>query len=168
MFICPNCGSDDLYLIGAVLRGQSGIKYVGQVKEVLETIKPEIYEGLLICKSCKHQTNTHTANATQELTATDCMWETTALGTKIPIVCPECGNKKMFTKIVLEQRTRAITYAPNDKGVFVPQDQGVVMGDIEQLVTQYTCDVNNCSGVITLNDAVKYALRRDTGNIASE
>lgn len=168
MFICPNCGSDDLYLIGAILRGQSGIKYEGQIKEVLQTIKPEIYEGLLICKGCKHQTNTHAADAAQQLTEMDCMWETTALGTKIPVVCPECGNKKIFTKVVLEQRTRAITYAPNEKGAFVPQDQGMVLGDIEQLVTQYTCDVDNCSGIITLNDAAKYALRRDANDHTSE
>lgn len=159
--VCPNCGSNDLYLIGAVLRGKLGVKYEGSVKDALAAIEPQIYEGLVVCKNCKHQINTHALSANNDLGPADCMWENTALGTKIPIVCSECGNKKAFTKVVLEQRMRAITYALDDTGVFKPQDQGLVMGDIEQLVIQYTCDSDNCTGMIILNDPAKYTLQRD-------
>ena len=156
---CPQCGSEELYLIGAVVRGQSGIKYTGTVADSLEIIKPEILEGTLVCKSCKRQTNTQVVNPLSGLAPTECMWEFTSYGTKVPIVCPICKNKKVFTKEVLEQRTRAVTYAPNAKGEFVPQDQGVVLGDVDQLVIRYRCDVENCSGTITLNDEDKYSLK---------
>jgi hypothetical protein len=166
--ICPNCGSDELYLIGAVLRGKVGIKYTGDVKASLEEISPEILEGAVVCKNCKHQTGTNVLNALNDLQSGDCMWENTEFGTKLPIVCPICSNKKVFTKVILEQRTRAVTYAPDEQGVYRPQDQGLVLGDVEQLVVKYTCDVDNCNGVINLRDPDKYSLRRDHRDLATE
>lgn len=162
MTICPSCGSDELYLIGAVLRGKSGTRFEGgAIGNVLASIGPEIYEGLLICKSCKHQTTTRITDELGQLAETDCMWEITALGTKLPVVCPVCGNRKIFTKVVLEQRTRAVTYAANKDGRFSPIDQGVVLRDAEQLTLRYICDVETCTGTVTINDENKYTLKRD-------
>jgi predicted RNA-binding Zn-ribbon protein involved in translation (DUF1610 family) len=149
---CPNCGHDELYLIGATLRGKLGVKYEGAIKEALTAIEPEIFEGLLVCKNCKHQTTTRSSDALKDLSETDCIWETTTLGTKFPVVCPECGNKRIFTKVLLEQRTRAITYAPDETGVFKAQDLGAVLGEVEQRTLRYECDIENCNGVIVISE----------------
>ncbi len=158
--ICPQCGSNELYLIGATLRSNTAIKYNGEInlEELLKAIRPEVDSGLLICKACKHQTSDLTVKLIAGVALSECMWENTSQGNRVPIICPVCRNKNVFTKIVLEQRTRAITFAPNTLGEFTPQDQGVIMGDVDQLVVQYACDVENCTGVININDPYKFSL----------
>lgn len=154
---CPGCGAVELYLIGAVVRGQDGVVYNGEFNlATIGLINPVVQHGLLLCRTCKRQWTTHEVNEFNDILQSQILWETNYNGLKVPIVCPVCKNTKDFIRTI-QIRYEVDQEVKISNGEIVstipeqPQYDWDLMADRQKItVVQYNCDVDDCAGYITL------------------
>lgn len=152
-FNCPGCGSTELYLIGATIKGQQGVLYKGVLTVAqLSDLNPVVSEGLVICKICKQQNSTIEVNNFNEFENSKIRWEINSEGLKIPIICPVCRNTSDFYRHVLvSQRMVQNVYAGTEEAL-----QPQVDVEPSSLVTAYECAIAGCTGYINLQNPLPY------------
>jgi hypothetical protein len=150
---CPTCGAAELYLIGAVVRGQSGIVYEGSFTlETLSVINPVVQDGLLLCRGCKRQWTTREVHEFNELLQSQILWEPNHEGIKVPIICPTCKNTKDFIKVVTlkYQAEQEVRINAGEIVSTIPELPSFNPEDGEVTVLRYECALDNCTGVILI------------------
>ena len=159
MINCPQCGQEELYLVGAVVRGQTGISYTGSLSlDDLATIKPVVEDGLLLCRSCKKQSTTTAVNKFNELVKIGVLWDTNADGIKVPVICPICQNTRSFIRNTTRQVAtyQEVTIVAGEVVAIIPEVLATTMEDdaitATSITLDYVCNKDNCTGRIVLHE----------------
>lgn len=152
---CPNCRSENLYLIGGVFLSTEGKPYDGKPL-VLDSVASFVQLGgsftreLLFCKGCDQQCLLSAAKDAAKVSKEDVLWAGTDVGTTIPIVCPKCGNGTELVRNV----AAAVEYSEE-----ITIEGGKVEGSggkseltvKDEVITSYVCNMNECYGEVVLH-----------------
>jgi len=159
MVNCTQCGQAELYLVGAVVRGQTGVAYTGSLTlDELAVIKPVVEDGLLLCRACKKQSTTTIVNAFNELVKNGVFWDVNSDGIKVPIVCPICHNTRSFIRNQTRQVavSQEITVVAGEIVADIPEVPVTLAEDddipIGLVTLDYTCNKDTCMGRIVLHE----------------
>jgi hypothetical protein len=153
---CPHCRSEKLLLIGGVFLAKEGVTYA-QDRLSTDMLSSLIDHGgkvtreLLSCLTCGKQSLLMAAQEAADIAAEKYIWETTSLGTTIPIVCPDCGNHKDFVrKMVWAVETTQLASTDNEEER--PATVFNMSEPLDKITVAYLCDADDCDGEVTLRD----------------
>jgi len=163
--ICPSCKGERLDIIAGVWVSTSGMPFKphmspSELKRFIDTGGTFTRE-VVKCRDCQQQCSVDKAIAAAgEASKIPCAWVVNSLaGTKMPLVCPECGNYKEFIqhKVVLREIETVVEIS--DDGFVAPMQESRYT-DHEEVIIKYVCDMEGCDGVlVTMGKAL--SLRED-------
>jgi ribosomal protein S26 len=134
---CPNCRSENLIVIGAVILNSTGV-LIEEKDSLLKRKDTRISHEMLRCLNCSTETTLLKAKEAAGIPLTGIYWEKNRYGLPVPVKCASCGNTEHFSRAVKQLVDNRVQVEIKD-GQVVSEETGADPLVLDSATTAYFC-----------------------------